>query len=176
MTKDGAVFAKGKIKGDVNFPPFEQHDEETIRELQKFQVYPLSPQGKIWDYPRHIPYNSEKKTFLDKTGRECFEGMTFIEALLALKLLLIPVAVFQYIFKVPGDDKVYTVMWDYNVGLVRITPFFKCLKHTKVFQFCLKSYTTAYHLPDNASKNAKLEPRLERDHSQYYGRSVSSTG
>ena len=41
-------------------------------------------------------------------------------------------AVFQYIFKVPGDERVYTVMWDYNIGLVRITPFFKCLKHTKV--------------------------------------------
>lgn len=23
-------------------------------------------------------------------------------------------------------------MWDYNVGLVRITPFFKCCKYSKV--------------------------------------------
>ncbi|CZR62189.1 uncharacterized protein PAC_12086 [Phialocephala subalpina] len=109
MTKDGAIFAKGKIKGDVNFPPFEQFDEETMREIQKFQVYPL---GKIQDYSRHIPYNSEKKSFLEKTGRESFE-------------------VFQYIFKVPGDEKEYTVMWDYNIGLVRITPFFKCCKYSK---------------------------------------------
>ncbi|ESZ99092.1 hypothetical protein SBOR_0502 [Sclerotinia borealis F-4128] len=109
MTKDGAVFAKGKIKGDVNFPPFEHLSEETMRGVQKFQVYPL---GKIQDYCRHIPYNSEKKNFLEKTGRESFE-------------------VFQYIFKVPGDDKDYTVMWDYNVGLVRITPFFKCCKYSK---------------------------------------------
>lgn len=42
------------------------------------------------------------------------------------------VAVFQYTFKVPGDDKEYTVMWDYNVGLVRVTPFFKCCKYSKV--------------------------------------------
>ncbi|PMD47817.1 hypothetical protein L207DRAFT_416387 [Hyaloscypha variabilis F] len=109
MTKDGAVFAKGKIKGDVNFPPFERLDEETIREVEKFQVYPL---GKIQDYSRHIPYNSEKKSFLEKTGRESFE-------------------VFQYTFRVPGDDKDYIVMWDYNIGLVRITPFFKCCKYSK---------------------------------------------
>jgi len=71
MTKDGAVFAKGKIKGEVNYPPFENLDEETMREVQKFRVYPL---GKIQEYCRHIPYNSEKKSFLEKTGRESFEG------------------------------------------------------------------------------------------------------
>jgi hypothetical protein len=71
MTKDGAVFVKGKIKGDVNFPPFEHLDEETIHAVKKFQVHPL---GKIQEYSRHIPYNSEKKSFLEKTGRESFEG------------------------------------------------------------------------------------------------------
>lgn len=71
MTKDGAVFVKGKIKGEVKFPPFERLDEETIREVEKFQVHPL---GKIQEYSRHIPYNSEKKSFLEKTGRESFEG------------------------------------------------------------------------------------------------------
>ena len=40
--------------------------------------------------------------------------------------------VFQYSFKVPGDDSEYSVMWDYNVGLVRMTPFFKCRKYGKV--------------------------------------------
>ncbi|KAH7312861.1 hypothetical protein BKA65DRAFT_484057 [Rhexocercosporidium sp. MPI-PUGE-AT-0058] len=109
MTKDGAVFTKGKIKGEVNFPPFERFDEEVLREVQKFQIFPL---GNIQEYARHIPYNSEKKSFLEKTGRESFE-------------------VFQYVFKVPGDDKEYVVMWDYNIGLVRITPFFKCCKYSK---------------------------------------------
>ncbi|TVY56466.1 hypothetical protein LCER1_G002215 [Lachnellula cervina] len=109
MTKDGAIFAKGKIKGEVRYPPFENLDEEAMREVQKFQVFPL---GEIQEYCRHIPYNSEKKSFLDKTGRESFE-------------------VFQYTFKVPGDDKDYTVFWDYNIGLVRITPFFKCCKYSK---------------------------------------------
>jgi hypothetical protein len=73
MTKDGAVFAKGKIKGEVNFPPFEDLNEETRQELnEKYHVYPL---GKIEEYCRHIPYNSEKKSFLEKTGRESFEGI-----------------------------------------------------------------------------------------------------
>ena len=39
-------------------------------------------------------------------------------------------AVFQYVFKV--EDAEYVVMWDYNVGLVRMTPFFKCCKYPKV--------------------------------------------
>lgn len=43
--------------------------------------------------------------------------------------------VFQYIFKAPGDNSEYTVMWDYNVGLVRMTPFFKCCKYSKVWLF-----------------------------------------
>ena len=41
-------------------------------------------------------------------------------------------AVFQYTFKVPDDETTYKVMWDYTVGLVRITPFFKCCKYSKV--------------------------------------------
>jgi hypothetical protein len=40
--------------------------------------------------------------------------------------------VFQYTFKIPGEDAEYPVLWDYNVGLVRITPFFKCCKYSKV--------------------------------------------
>lgn len=40
--------------------------------------------------------------------------------------------VFQYVFKLPADDTEYVVMWDYNVGLVRMTPFFKCCKYSKV--------------------------------------------
>lgn len=129
MTKDGAIFAKGKIKGEVNYPPFERFDEDTMREIRQFQVYPL---GEIQTYARHIPYNSEKKSFLEKTGRESFEGMHFHfhKSLVVIHANLN--AVFQYAFKVPGDDKEYYVLWDYNIGLVRITPFFKCLQFTKV--------------------------------------------
>jgi hypothetical protein len=72
MTKDGAIFAKGKIKGDVNFPPFENLDEAATAEVEKYRIYPMAG---IEQYCRHIPYNSEKKNFLEKTGRESFEGM-----------------------------------------------------------------------------------------------------
>lgn len=68
------MFAKGKIKGHVRFSPFERLEADVLDDVRKFQVYPL---GNIQEYARHIPYNSEKKTFLEKTGRESFEGMTF---------------------------------------------------------------------------------------------------
>jgi hypothetical protein len=79
MTKDGAVFAKGKIKGDVNFPPFEDFDAKDLQEIQRYKIYPL---GKIEQYCRHIPYNSEKKSFLEKTGRESFEGRSILQCII----------------------------------------------------------------------------------------------
>ncbi|KAH8194594.1 hypothetical protein TruAng_011244 [Truncatella angustata] len=133
MPKDAAIFTKGKAKGVVNFHPFEILDEFSIGELRKYQVFPV---GKIQEYCRHIPYNSGKKDFFEKTGRESFE-------------------VFQYVFKVPGDDIEYAVMWDYNVGLVRMTPFFKCCKYSK---------------GDNTGKNVKSQPRPQRDNPQHYWR------
>ncbi|KHJ32794.1 putative apses transcription factor xbp1 [Erysiphe necator] len=100
---------KAKINGDVCYPPFEDLDEQTLQSVRRFQINPL---GKIKENSRHIPYNSGKNNFLEKTGRESFE-------------------VFCYDFRIPGESKDYTVMWDYNIGLVRITPFFKCCNYTK---------------------------------------------
>lgn len=40
--------------------------------------------------------------------------------------------VFQYTFQRNGEDKPWTVTWDYNIGLVRMTHLFKCLNHQKV--------------------------------------------
>lgn len=71
MTKDAAIFAKGKTKGQIRYPPCEFQDEEIAVQHRRYQVYPM---GHITDYCRHIPYNSEKKSFLEKTGRESFEG------------------------------------------------------------------------------------------------------
>jgi hypothetical protein len=40
--------------------------------------------------------------------------------------------VFQYTFTLPNEpNKKYTVMWDYQIGLVRITPFFKACNYPK---------------------------------------------
>ncbi|KAI1381796.1 hypothetical protein F4677DRAFT_439607 [Hypoxylon crocopeplum] len=109
MPKNPALLPASRPKGLISFYPHEMLDEASLRQIRKFRVHPF---GNIQDHSRHIPYNSGKKDFFEKTGRESFE-------------------VFQYDFKVPGDETEYTVMWDYNVGLVRMTPFFKCCKYPK---------------------------------------------
>ncbi|KAL7804634.1 hypothetical protein V8C44DRAFT_254890 [Trichoderma aethiopicum] len=98
---------KSKPQGPVNFAPFDNVDQAAYRELRQFLVTPL---GQIRQNCEHIPYNSSKKDFFEKTGRESIE-------------------VFKYEFRY--KDLTYTVMWDYNVGLVRMTPFFKCLGYAK---------------------------------------------
>ena len=103
----------------MRYPPYSYPENTTLTAYHnQFSVYP--PADKIGDYPRHIPYNSEKKVFADKMGRDYFE-------------------VLQYTFKVPGEaadsefegGKTYTMLWDYNVGLVRGTPLFKCCGYGK---------------------------------------------
>jgi hypothetical protein len=71
MAKESAGLSKSKAKGIVNFPSFEDLDEISLREVGRFQVYPF---GRILQNCRHIPYNSGKKDFFEKTGRESFEG------------------------------------------------------------------------------------------------------
>ncbi|KAJ4253221.1 hypothetical protein NW757_005929 [Fusarium falciforme] len=111
VSKDSGGLAKSKLRGQVNYPPFENNlDELSLREMRTFRVKPL---GSIQQNCLHIPYNSGKKDFFEKTGRESFE-------------------VFRYEFTLPGQDTEYAVMWDYNVGLVRMTPFFKCCRYGKV--------------------------------------------
>ncbi|GJC96855.1 APSES transcription factor Xbp1 [Colletotrichum higginsianum IMI 349063] len=109
MSKDPAPMSKYKPRGVIKYFPFENVDDATRREVHRFRVTPF---GRIQESCAHIPYNSGKKDFFEKTGRESFE-------------------VFKYEFKNPGDDNDYTVMWDYNIGLVRMTPFFKCCKYSK---------------------------------------------
>ncbi|EEQ34294.1 conserved hypothetical protein [Microsporum canis CBS 113480] len=109
ISKDAAIFTRGQVRGPLNYPPCEYQDEKLAEAHRMFEIHPM---GHITEFPRHIPYNSEKKSFLEKTGRESFE-------------------VFQYEFKLPGDDKVYTVMWDYNIGLVRTTSLFRCNNYSK---------------------------------------------
>lgn len=125
MSKAAATFVKGKPKGEVNYPPYEIQDEATAAEHQKFEVQPV---GRIGEYPKRIPYNSEKKNFQQKTGMDGFEGMC------------------HHTFRMPDDSRdkdAHTVMWDYNVGLVRVTSFFKSLKHSKV----CNSPMGHFHLP-----------------------------
>ncbi|KOC17830.1 hypothetical protein AFLA70_19g004420 [Aspergillus flavus AF70] len=109
IAKDAPIFNRGKIRGELRYPPCEERSEALIQAHRQFQLHPM---GDIAEYPRHIPYNSDKKSFSEKTGRESFE-------------------VFQYTFKIPGQEKQWTVTWDYNIGLVRTTHLFKCQQYSK---------------------------------------------
>lgn len=69
----------------------------------------------------------------------------------------------------PLDEKRHTVMWDYNNGLVRITPFFKALEYPKVSGLSPAEVLPSSFHEDDASKDAREEPRTERDMPQYHG-------
>ncbi|KAK4125937.1 hypothetical protein N657DRAFT_283758 [Parathielavia appendiculata] len=109
MAENNRTLPRSRTRAAICFPPFENLDEASLREVRRFQVHPF---GSIRETRERIPYNSGKKDFFSKTGREGFEA-------------------FHYDFKVPGDDNTYTVMWDYSVGLVRMTSFFKCRGYSK---------------------------------------------
>ena len=64
----------------------------------------------------------------------------------------------------PGDGRDkdgHTVMWDYNVGFVRITAFFKSLKHTKVRNSLMGSAHAQAYTPhlDNAGQSDERKSR-----------------
>lgn len=73
IPKDAAIFTPSKPSGFVNFPPYEAVEHSELwKQHDAFNVYPL---GEIRTMGvRRIPYNSDKKDFLVKTGRDAFEG------------------------------------------------------------------------------------------------------
>ena len=95
IVKDAPVFVRGPTRGEVRYPPFvytaeDKNEEkdvgkgkgdgrhvELVEKLQdyhdQFEVYPR--QEQVGEYPRFIPYNSERRIFADATGRDFFEGM-----------------------------------------------------------------------------------------------------
>jgi hypothetical protein len=77
--------------------------------------------------------------------------------------------VFQYTYKRPGEDKEYVVVWDYNVGLVRMTPFFKSCKFSKV---CCQISLLASRLTiaDCAGEGTEPEFGHEGNQLQHYWR------
>lgn len=53
--------------------PFEQGlSEEVLQEIAQYEVQSF---GHIRESCEHIPYNSSKKDFFGKTGRESIDGM-----------------------------------------------------------------------------------------------------
>lgn len=73
LCKDEATFIKGKPQEEVKYWPCEYQDGVVAAEHRKYQLYPI---GHITEYCKHVPYRSEKKTFLSRTGREGFHGNT----------------------------------------------------------------------------------------------------
>lgn len=76
MAKNGLAYVQSNVKGQVNFYPFDAYDSASRQQVQSFGI--KTSRDQIIRCPRHIPYNSEKKSFLEKTGRESFEGKCFI--------------------------------------------------------------------------------------------------
>ena len=78
----------------------------------------------------------------------------------------------------PRDKDAHTVMWDYNVGLVRITAFFKSLKHTKVCSSLSApvnrhAYTRTKTMP---AKVMNANPGLREISHSITGGSISAQG
>lgn len=67
----GRITKPARPRGLITHHPFEELDEAAAKEVARFQVKPF---GRIRESCAHIPYNSGKKDFFDKTGRESFEG------------------------------------------------------------------------------------------------------
>lgn len=88
--KDAAVFKAASTKGLVKYKPFECNAKlhwlgsalraEIADQHRAFKIRPSGRgnEGLIGNFPRHIPYASEKKGFFGKTGRDAFEGMLVI--------------------------------------------------------------------------------------------------
>ncbi|KAL8807982.1 MAG: hypothetical protein Q9200_004468 [Gallowayella weberi] len=91
LCKDEATFVKGKPQAEVNYWPCEYQDEVATAEHHKYKVYPL---GQIADYCKHVPYRSEKKTFLSKTGREGFHAAKAVAATFCYRIRYVLTPIF----------------------------------------------------------------------------------
>jgi hypothetical protein len=88
-------------------------------------------------------------------------SFSFVAVKLCLVIVLMCEKVFQYTFKIPNTDKTWTVMWDYNIGLVRTTHLFKCNEYSKVSSLYSVLYCSGltFDFADNSGQNAQCQPR-----------------
>lgn len=91
MTKE-LLTVKSKPRGPINYWPYQDVDDVARRAVEKFQVTPF---GQIHNCCAHIPYNSGKKDFYEKTGRESFEGGFIIDVECRVRRLMSRVASLQ---------------------------------------------------------------------------------
>ena len=194
LGKYNAVFILGTTIGPVAYPPYEvkdyqlsltaQEKRELLEQHARFLVYPSTNgnDGSIADYPRHVPYSSKKKNFQQDTGRDAFHGKSSIPTVLGGTNIDLGYAVFQYIFHIPwdSDKQEYVVMWDYQVGLVRITSFFKACKYAKVSPSksneSIFGTTTDVTLRTTPAKAIAVNPGLERLSHSITGGAIAAQG
>jgi len=72
-SKSSATVAVGAgLPVRIKFSPYETFDESIRRKQHEFRLNPACEDIKYT--ARRIPYSSEKSPFLEKTGRDFFEG------------------------------------------------------------------------------------------------------
>ncbi|CAK9134646.1 unnamed protein product [Ilex paraguariensis] len=71
VRRSGRSLLKSRTQGPVRFPPFEDVSAQAMQEIATYQI---SAFGQIQQCSEHIPYNSTKKNFYEKTGREGIEA------------------------------------------------------------------------------------------------------
>jgi len=89
----------------VKYEPHEASDDLIRAKHKEVRMWP-SHSFRRWT--SHIPYNGKK--LLEMTGRSGFEVFGYE---------------FDGIDAKDGGNKRYSVMWDYQIGLVRMTQIFK---------------------------------------------------
>jgi hypothetical protein len=67
-------------------------------------------------------------------------------------------------------------MWDYNIGLVRITPFFKCCKYSKVCQFLPHLHQKANNFQTTPAKMLNMNPGLKEITHSITGGALAAQG
>ncbi|PVH98981.1 hypothetical protein DM02DRAFT_530044, partial [Periconia macrospinosa] len=112
--KDVPNYTEGlQTVGFVNYPPYDAGDDQALaarhREFHMIPSRDIATKGI-----GHTPYSSGRKDFEPKTGRSAFEMFQY-----------------KYVYEGIDDEKEWHVLWDYNIGIVRMTPFFKSLRHAK---------------------------------------------
>lgn len=103
-------------------------------------------------------------------------------------------AVFTYTFCIPDGEpgtaagwcgRPITVMWDYNIGLVRMTPLFRCLGYAKVgapqINISIPSTKTSSPdcsnlYPDCSQQRNQKQPRPLKHQLQYHRRQSRRAG
>jgi hypothetical protein len=128
VPKDAAVFVLREPVPSIRFwPCTNQLSPHLLVRHAQFRAQPSMDDNGIEKYAQRIPYHSDKKDLLTKTGRDYLEG-----AFLAKQCLTYADrTVFHFTFKVPGSSAEHHVLWDYQIGLVKMTAMFKALGYSK---------------------------------------------